>query len=187
MDQSKQHLRNRLKQTRADLTPEERTEKSNAIVENLLGLLEEFDTVMVYASKEPEVKTEGLIDALLARKTKVVVPIIQRETRTLRLSYIENQEVLHPSTFNVPEPIGHEITAEAKDIGAAVIPLIGFDESGHRLGYGAGYYDRFLSTHDNILRIGTGFACQRVDRVPSEPHDITMHYIVTEDGIIRCR
>ncbi len=186
MDQSKQHLRNRLKKARADLTPEERAEKSQAIVGLLLGLLEEFDTVMVYAAKEPEVETKGLIEALLARGTKVVVPIIQRETRTLRLSYLEDPQVLLPSTFSVPEPIRHEIPAEAGDIGAAIIPLIGFDDRCHRLGYGAGYYDRFLGTHPRVLRIGTGFACQRADRIPSEAHDITMHCIVTEQGITRC-
>ncbi len=183
MNQSKQHLRNRLKQAREELSPAERADKSSIIAQLLLGLLEGLDTVMVYAAKEPEVGTEILIDALLARETKVVVPIIQRETRTLRLSYIEDREVLHPSTFNVPEPIGHEIPADAEDICAAVIPLIGFDACGHRIGYGAGYYDRFLVEHDHILRIGTGFACQQVNCLPSEPHDITMHYIVTEEGI----
>lgn len=187
MDQNKQHLRNHLKNARADLTPEERAGKSRAIVERLLGLLEEFDTVMVYAAKEPEVETEGLIETLLARGTKVVVPIIQRESRTLRLSYLEDPQVLLPSTFSVPEPIGHEIPAEAGEIGAAVIPLIGFDDRCHRLGYGAGYYDRFLGAYPRILRVGTGFACQRADRIPSEPHDITMHCIVTEEGVTRCR
>jgi 5-formyltetrahydrofolate cyclo-ligase len=186
MDQGKQHLRNRLKTAREELTPGERAEKSRTITGLLLELLEGYDTVMVYAAKEPEVETGGLIDALLAQGTKVVVPIIQRENRTLRLSYLEDRRVLCPSTFNVPEPVDHEIPAEAGDIGAAVIPLIGFDACGHRIGYGAGYYDRFLGTHDRILRIGIGFACQRVNCLPSEPHDIFMHYIVTEDGIIRC-
>jgi 5-formyltetrahydrofolate cyclo-ligase len=187
MDQSKQHLRNRLKQARADLTPGERAKKSHAIVGILLDLLEAFDTVMVYAAKEPEVETRELIEVLLAGGTRVVVPIIQRETRTLRLSYLEDPGVLRPSTFGVPEPIGSEIPAEDGDIDAVVIPLIGFDDRCHRLGYGAGYYDRFLASHPDIMRIGAGYACQRADRIPSEPHDITMHCIVTEQGITRCR
>lgn len=185
-DLSKQHLRDRLKAARETLTPGERAEKSRIITGLLLDLLEDCGTVMVYAAKEPEVETGWLIDALLARNTKVVVPIIQREDRTLRLSYLEDRRALSPSTFNVPEPIGHEIPAKAEDIDAAVIPLIGFDACGHRVGYGAGYYDRFLADHDRILRIGIGFACQRVDCLPSEPHDILMHAIVSEDGILRC-
>ncbi|HDR73927.1 MAG TPA: 5-formyltetrahydrofolate cyclo-ligase [Methanoculleus sp.] len=184
-DPTKHHLRERLKHARASLTTEERAEKSRAIAGILLGLLEGVDTVMVYVAKEPEVETLGLIEALLERGTAVVVPIIQRETRTLRLSYLEDTGVLLPSTFHVPEPVGHEIPADGGSIGAAVIPLIGFDDRCHRLGYGAGYYDRFLGTHPGVLRIGVGFACQRADRIPAEAHDIALHCIVTEDGVTR--
>jgi 5-formyltetrahydrofolate cyclo-ligase len=77
----------------------------------------------------------------------VIVPIIERETRTLRLSYLTNPDVLITSTFNVPEPIGNEIPVSADTVEVAIIPLIAFDLHGNRLGYGAGYYDRFLTAH----------------------------------------
>jgi 5-formyltetrahydrofolate cyclo-ligase len=67
-----------------------------------------------------------------------------------------------------------------------VIPLIGFDAQGNRLGYGAGYYDRFLSKNPRILKIGLGFGCQAAGEIPCDDRDIRMDYIITEKGVVRC-
>jgi 5-formyltetrahydrofolate cyclo-ligase len=179
-------LRNRMKEHRQCIPPEERQQMSRAISNHLLDLLNGEETVLVYASKPPEVDTSSLISRLIARGTRVVVPIIQQKDCSLRLSYLEDPSCLRSSTFSVPEPIGHEIPADAESITVAVIPLIGFDKRGNRLGYGAGYYDRFLSGHPGIIKIGLGFACQRLGEIPCDELDITMDYIVTEEGVIRC-
>lgn len=141
---------------------------------------------MVYVSKDPEVDTLPLLRHLLGEKKRVVVPIIQREDRSLRLSYLTSLSTLRPSTFNVPEPIGNEIPAEAERIEVAVIPLVGFDRKGNRIGYGAGYYDRFLQKNRQMMKIGVAFACQEVPIVPAEPFDIRMDVIITEEGVHRC-
>ncbi|KQC03489.1 MAG: 5-formyltetrahydrofolate cyclo-ligase [Methanoculleus sp. SDB] len=182
----KERLRIRLKEKRAQLPAADAMRCSMRITEHLLALLNGHRTVMVYVSKEGEADTHVLIDRLLERRIAVVVPVIERETTSLRLSYLKNRAHLRVSTFNVPEPIGNEIAARPGDIDAAVIPLVGFDSRGNRLGYGAGYYDRFLSSHPDVLRIGIGFACQKADRIPCEIFDIRMDYIITEEGIIRC-
>jgi len=116
----------------------------------------------------------------------VVVPIIERDTRSLRLSLINDPSVLVCSTFSVPEPIGNEIPACEDDIGAVVVPLIAFDRNGHRLGYGAGYYDRFLSGNPGLTKIGVAFSCQEVPETPADENDIAMDAIVTEHEVIRC-
>ncbi|MBN1194363.1 MAG: 5-formyltetrahydrofolate cyclo-ligase [Methanomicrobiaceae archaeon] len=182
----KERLRIRMKEKRTQMPAAETERCSRLITEHLLSLLNGHHTVMVYVSKEGEADTHALIDALIKREIAVVVPIIERETTSLRLSYLKNRAHLRVSTFNVPEPIGNEIAAEPGDIDAAVIPLVGFDNRGNRLGYGAGYYDRFLSSHPDVLRIGIGYACQQADRIPCEEFDIRMDYIITEEGIIRC-
>jgi len=64
-----------------------------------------------------------------------------------------------------------------------IVPLLGFDRAGHRIGYGKGHYDKYLHNHEGIF-IGIGFAGQEVDRVPHELHDIPLHFIVTEEGVI---
>jgi 5-formyltetrahydrofolate cyclo-ligase len=179
-------LREMLKSRRARLPYEERREKSRKIGGVLLDFLLDYDTVMVYVAKEPEVMTRQLIADLIGRGTRVIVPIIQRHNHTLRLSYLIDLSVLTVSTFNVPEPIGNELPADPQDIQATIIPLIGFDRQGNRLGYGAGYYDRFLEQYPGIVKIGVGYACQQVDAIQHDRYDIRLDYIVTEEGIISC-
>ena len=151
------------------------------------GLLYEFRVIMVYCSKEPEVNTLPLIQDLLNNGKRVVVPIIERDTRTLRMSYISSLSDLSTSTFNVPEPIGKEIPARPDAIEAAIIPMIAFDRDGNRIGYGAGYYDKFLASHPHIIKIGLAFACQEEPSIVCDATDIVMDYIVTERGVIWTR
>jgi 5-formyltetrahydrofolate cyclo-ligase len=155
-----------------------------AICRCLAGLIRDGETVMVYTSKEKEVNTFPLIAVLLERGNPLVVPIIVREDVSLRLSYLRDTSVLVPSTFGVPEPIGSEIPARADDIDTIILPMLGFDRSGGRIGYGAGYYDRFLSRNHNLRKIGIAFACQEVERLPVDENDIRMDCIITEDGIV---
>ncbi len=186
MSQTKAALRQQSKETRSLLSPAEIAENSRIIRQRLLDLLNGFDTVMVYASKTPEVETKDLIADLNRRGVRVVVPIIERETCSLRLSYLPDPAVLVPSTFNVPEPIGHELPARPEEIEAVVIPMLAFDTEGNRLGYGAGYYDRFLCRHPHLQRIGIAFSCQRLEKIPAEKNDVKMDCIVTETGTTRC-
>jgi 5-formyltetrahydrofolate cyclo-ligase len=70
---------------------------------------------------------------------------------------------------------------------AVIIPMLAFDKKGNRLGYGAGYYDRFLFSHPHLTRIGIAFAIQELEEIPADATDAGMDIIVTETGIIRCR
>jgi len=182
---SKEVLRTRAKEVRAALPLEKRKEFSRTICDRVTSLLDGQDPVLVYVSKPPEVETAPLISTLLSRKASVVVPIIEREERTLRLSFLRDPSHLSVSTFSVPEPIGHEIPADPGSIPVAVVPLVAFDRRGHRLGYGAGYYDRFLSSNTHMYKVGVGFSCQEVDTVPADERDVCMDAIVTEKETIR--
>jgi 5-formyltetrahydrofolate cyclo-ligase len=186
MSQSKAALRQRAKEARFLLSPQEIAAHSAVITRRLLDLLNGFKTVMVYVSKFPEAGTEDLIVALNRRGVQVVVPIIERETHGLRLSYLPDPSVLVPSTFNVPEPIGHELPARPADVEVVIIPMLAFDAEGNRLGYGAGYYDRFLCRYPHPKKIGVAFSCQQAGSIPADENDVKMDYIVTEKEIIRC-
>lgn len=139
---------------------------------------------MVYCAKEPEVETFWFIRYLIDSKIPVIVPIIQQEDVSLRLSYLTDISCLKKSTFRVPEPIGAEIPADPVDVTSAIIPMLGFDRSGGRLGYGAGYYDRFLSKNEHIRTIGLAYSSQEVIQLPVDANDISMDIMVTEDGIL---
>ncbi|MCP1662295.1 MAG: 5-formyltetrahydrofolate cyclo-ligase [Methanocalculus sp. MSAO_Arc1] len=184
MAEDKETIRNILRQRKELQTPDERFEKSRRICSHLMKMIQPKETVMVYTSKEKEVNTVPLITMLLAYKNPVIVPIIQKEDYTLRLSYLEDMGVLIPSTFGVPEPIGSEIPARGEDVDTIILPMLGFDRRGGRIGYGAGYYDRFLSMHPEIRKIGIAFAFQEIEALPLDPHDIIMDAIITEDGVV---
>ncbi|MCK9579712.1 MAG: 5-formyltetrahydrofolate cyclo-ligase [Methanoregula sp.] len=184
MREEKNRIRQILRDRKAALSPAERLEKSMRICHHVMGQIHDGETVLAYTSKELEVNTTPLIDALLEHKNPVVVPIIQKEDISLRLSYIRNRSVLVPSTFGVPEPIGSEIPAQSGDITTILLPMLGFDRTGARIGYGAGYYDRFLEKNTGLKKIGIAFACQEIERLPVDENDIRMDSIITEDGVV---
>jgi 5-formyltetrahydrofolate cyclo-ligase len=184
MREQKNSVRQILRQKKDAMIPEDRLLKSHRICHHLREIITDGETVMVFTSKEKEVNTKPLIMTLLEQGNPVVVPIIVKEDVSLRLSYLRDFSKLVPSTFGVPEPIGSEIPAAAKDIGTIILPMLGFDRKGGRIGYGAGYYDRFLSKTSNLRKIGVAFACQEVDYLPVDEHDIRMDYIITENGIV---
>jgi len=184
MREEKNRIRQILRDRKAALTPAERLEKSTRICRHVMERIGAGETVLAYTSKELEVNTTPLIDALLDNRNPVVVPIIQKEDISLRLSYIRNRAVLVPSTFGVPEPIGSEIPAQAGDINTILLPMLGFDRTGARIGYGAGYYDRFLEKNPGMRKLGIAFACQEIERLPVDANDIRMDLIITEDGVV---
>ena len=183
---SKQALRDEAKQKRRAIPEDEIAKKSARICAYLLEVIDGCDPVMAYVSKPPEVDTHPFIRDLLREGRRVVVPIIEKETRTLRLSYLRDTTLLVKSTFHVPEPIGNEIPAQASDIQTVIIPLLAFDRRGNRLGYGAGYYDRFLAQNPGVKKIGVAFSCQETDSVPRDENDVRIDIVVTEDEVIHC-
>jgi 5-formyltetrahydrofolate cyclo-ligase len=183
---NKKILRDHARALRSSLSPAEILEKSGRICRNVLGVLDGTNPLLVYASKPPEVNTQALIQLLIRQGKTVVVPIIEKDTKTLRLSYLDDPAVLQESTFRVPEPVGHELPALASDLKAVIVPMLAFDKKGNRLGYGAGYYDRFLSSHPHLTRIGLAFAFQEVEEIPADATDAGMDIIVTDTSIIHC-
>lgn len=184
MSEQKDRVRKILRQKKEAMIPEDRLLQSYRICRHVMKIIRDGETVMVFTSKEKEVNTKPLILSLFGKGNPVVVPIIVKEDISLRLSYLRDFSVLVPSTFGVPEPIGSEIPAAAEDIGTIILPMLGFDRTGGRIGYGAGYYDRFLSKNLKLRKIGIAFACQEVESLPVDENDIRMDFIITEDGIV---
>ena len=184
MREEKNRVRQQMRANREALTPAERLAKSRRICRHVMDLIMDRQTVLVYSAKELEANTAPIIRSLLDRGNPVVVPIIVKADVSLRLSYLTDPAVLVPSTFNVLEPIGNEIPADPAAIHTILLPMLGFDRNGGRLGYGAGYYDRFLARNPRIRKIGIAFACQEAERVPVDENDIHMNCIITEEGIV---
>ena len=184
MREQKSAIRTILRERKDAMEPEERLIKSQAICRHVMTLITGNETVMGYTSKEKEVNTTPILTHLIARRNPVIVPIIVKEDVSLRLSYLRDMRVLVPSTFGVPEPIGSEIPANGDNVDTILLPMLGFDRTGGRIGYGAGYYDRFLEKYPDLKKIGLAFACQEIESLPLDTTDVRMDYIITEDGIV---
>jgi 5-formyltetrahydrofolate cyclo-ligase len=185
----RQRLRAEILAQRDRLTKEQRSRKSKKIAENFWQLKEagEAECVFVYVNFRSEVETLGLIHQCLAQKKLVTVPYTDVQNKALLPFKIIDPEIdLKPGYCAIPEPDplqAPKIPAGKIDI--AVVPGSVFDSRGGRLGYGGGYYDRFLvKAAPQALRIGFAFELQLVDRVPLEPHDQPLDVLITEERIV---
>ncbi len=96
---------------------------------------------------------------------------------------------LAPNRYGIREPVG-TLDIQLTEIDAVLMPLVGWDRRGGRLGMGASYYDRAFQAFagsDRPRRIGVGYELQRLERVPVEPWDLRLHAMLTESGLIECR
>jgi 5-formyltetrahydrofolate cyclo-ligase len=152
------------------------------IIEYLDSISAKF--VHTYIGFGSEVATHGIIKDLLQRNIKVAVPVMRGEKNSERMihSLLENLDHLESGKFNVPEPTNiKEVSLDTLD--AVIIPIVAFDGFGMRLGYGKGFYDRFLSVLDiKINRIGLAFSIQEMDKIPILSHDQLMNSLITENS-----
>jgi len=189
MEKIKNSLREKKLAERKKLNSAEIRTKSGKI-KKLLFKLPEFQkatTVMFYVSFGKEVATHAMIREALNQKKKVVVPKIKSK-RTLAVYEINDlNKDLERGSFGILEPLHSKrrITPK-KEIDLIIVPGVCFDrEKGTRLGFGAGYYDRFLSgIKDTTALIGIAFERQLAKGVPCMVHDVNMHKIVTERRIL---
>lgn len=128
-----------------------------------------------------EVDVRPLLDALHTRGHALALPVTPRRGLPLEFRAWAPGEALVPGPFGTSHPGSGGPVAP----GFVLVPLLAFDRRGGRLGYGAGYYDRTLRLFPDAFRLGVAFASQEVEEVPMEPHDMRLHAIATEQGVIR--
>lgn len=129
-----------------------------------------------------EIDTRPLLDALHARGHAVLLPRTPPRGQPLRFHRWRPGCEMRRERFGTLCPDGEESTPDV-----LFVPLLAFDRRGFRLGYGGGYYDRTLSGLPNAIAIGCAFAAQEVEHVPVDAHDIPLHAVATERGVIRCK
>ncbi|WP_457573617.1 5-formyltetrahydrofolate cyclo-ligase [Desulfolithobacter sp.] len=190
----RQKLREQILERRHSLTLAEQEEKSRRIVENILSLpeTEQAETIFVYVNFRDEVRTTGFIKWCLTKGRMVSVPLtIVRPPGLLAVRITDPARDLTPGYCGIPEPLPELAARQSVDpatIDLVLVPGSVFDSRGGRLGYGGGFYDRYLCYQaPQAKRIGLAYELQLVDRVPVEPHDQLMDRVVTEERILTCR
>lgn len=159
-------------------------EKSRRITELLAALpeYEDADRIMAYADYNHEVITRYIIEQSWKDGKEVAVPkVFGKDMVFYRLTDFSQ---LESGYFGIPEPKEDGETVSWEDA-MMVMPGVAFDENCNRVGYGGGFYDRFLEKHPGIRRVAVGFSFQILSEVPTEPTDIRPQVIVTEEKIYR--
>jgi 5-formyltetrahydrofolate cyclo-ligase len=186
----RQKLRKSILAQRDMMTEADRREKSVKIAENLwqLGEVEAAGSIFIYVNFRSEVETVELIRQCLARGKEVTVPYTDVKAKALLpIRITDPDKDLSPGYCSIPEPDpdpAAEIPAETIDI--VIIPGSVFDTNGGRLGYGGGYYDRFLvNDAPQAKRIGLAFEVQVVEKVPMLFHDQFLNILITEKRTVK--
>jgi len=185
---AKAELRRHLLAQRAMLTPADIAQHSTVIAAYVCALPAfcVSQTVMVYMALPQEVQTMSIITQARQAQKCVAVPVIRGQD-LVAVALSETPTQLRRGRFGILEPCGTPCVIHPQEIGCIVVPGIAFDARGGRLGFGKGYYDRFLrQLPATTYRCGLAFGIQVVPCVPQAPHDICMHGIVTEQGCIPC-
>ncbi|MBI4342232.1 MAG: 5-formyltetrahydrofolate cyclo-ligase [Candidatus Omnitrophica bacterium] len=170
----------RLKQQKED----ERRRRSEAIWRKVARLtaFRRARTVCCYVALPYEVQTWRMIEAMLSRGKRVVVPVTQPRTKRLWLSEVRDPDAeLLPAACGVWEPVASAFRpVPTQELDLVLVPGLAFDRRGHRLGHGHGYFDRFLARLPrSIPTVGLAFRCQLFDCLPTAAHDHAVHAVLT--------
>ncbi|HCC34233.1 MAG TPA: 5-formyltetrahydrofolate cyclo-ligase, partial [Ruminococcaceae bacterium] len=179
-------LREKYKLHRKQLDPHEKDRLDELILNRISGLYEfGRGTLLSYVSLSGEVDTTRAINLALSSGMRVAVPLCVNKTTNLEFYYIDSLSQLRPGTFSVPEPDprAHELVTDLGG-GICLIPALSIDRDGYRLGYGKGYYDRFLTNYQG-LKVGLCYSdCLRY-HLERGKHDRPVDVIITERMIKR--
>lgn len=190
MREAKQQLRRQMRQQRREISPESLALWSGQLAERFCAwpLYRQSTVVMFYLAMPDEAQTDLLIRDALRRGKQVCVPLLGEKRGEMSAAGIGDLSDLMVGQYGLKMPnpqTAQRIRPETIDM--VVIPAVAFDGTGHRLGMGAGYYDRFLPQAAQAVRAGLAWHCQLVGSVPAETHDVRMQYLLTEQGLVDCR
>jgi 5-formyltetrahydrofolate cyclo-ligase len=184
LNNDKTQLRKALKDRRAKLPPQQRARFSKAIAERLFCLdeIQQAQTFFVYISSATEVNTHEILKRLLAEGQGVAVPKITSSKRMEAHRFTDWAQLI-PGSLGILTPAQDDRFSGFLDI--AITPGLGFTESGDRIGFGAGYYDRWFAEHPRTRRIALAFEVQIAEFIPTEANDLPVDLIITERRLIQ--
>lgn len=188
----RERLRKAMLAKRRALSPVFRDAASESAQRFLLNSLiwQNARTVFLYCATRNEPDTRLLLSAALCEgKTLLLPKCAEKQAGVMRAVHCSALEQLVPGAFGIlePEEPDNECLPDALEPDLIVVPGVVFDRSGGRLGYGGGYYDRFIAkTGGAPALVGLAYAFQIVDTLPLEPWDIRVHALCLDTGFFSC-
>ena len=192
-NQEKSELRRRLRRARAQLSGDERAAAEREIGRLLKRRIKRGGRIGVYWPMGSELRLDGFVRAAQKRGAKLYLPYIEPRSRRMWFTPyptdgVKQERKRGRAKLNVPQFAGRKIRVHGLSL--LLVPIVGIDREGYRLGQAGGYYDATLSAMKHRLQaktIGVGFSCQLVDRLPHEAHDVPLDGFVSERGALAFR
>ena len=185
IEKQKSLLRNKLLLKRQHIDDIKRKLAEEKICKRIILFLHnaniEINKIGIYMPIQNEVDITPVFSKLVCLHYKLLLPVIYKEV--LQFKLWDQKDKLTISKFGIPIPADKKTIAQIPDI--ILIPLLGYDHRGNRLGYGKGYYDRTLDYYDKVVQkkiytVGIAFSCQEEDKIPTNTYDKPLNYIITE-------
>lgn len=189
-NEEKHALRRELRRARAQMGHQGRLAAGQTINRLLKRYIKRGRKIGVYWPMGKELRLDGFVRAAQKRGAKLYLPYIEPRSRRMWFtpypeSGMERERIRGRAKLNVPQFAGRKIRVHGLSV--LLVPLVGIDREGYRLGQAGGYYDATLAAMKYRLQaktVGVGFACQFVDRLSVEAHDLPLDGFVSEAGIL---
>ncbi len=168
--------------------PHSRVQEMSATIQKRLTDLAEFrraGRIASYVAREDEVQTVPIIEQALSENKSVVVPKVDTATGGLLFFEISGVNELSRGHFGILEPRGVGKPVPLSETGVVLVPVVAWDERGHRIGHGRGYFDRALGERGDSVAVGLAFESQGVARIPETASDVKLDMLVTERRVLR--
>ena len=181
----KDKIRKEILAKRNILSDKDINKKSDSIIKNLASYIENVQNIMIFMDMKTEVKITKLLE-LYPKKNFFISKITNSKNREMKINkYNKNELILHK--FGYYESSSNDFYDE-EILDVVIVPALAFDSKKNRIGFGGGYYDTFLEKvrqkNNKALFIGVCYDFQIIDSVPTEKHDVTLDFVVSESKII---
>ena len=187
---NKKKLRKLMLEKRNALLQSDIIDKSHEISKKLItqSFFHTSKIVLAYISINNEPDTQAILQTAWQLEKQILVPVCQPLTNTILISKLENMQELEEGHFHILEPKKEYLRPlNPSIVDLCILPGTAFDKNGYRLGYGSGYFDRFLPLlRSDCLKIALSYDYQILDTIPHESHDIPVDIIITEKTIYYC-
>ena len=193
-DAARRALRARLAARRRSLTPGERAHAAHEVARHAIRALplNAGARVAIYASLPSELDTTPLIELALGRGCRLYLPRIDRPRSARGMRFLAMGGALRRNRLGIDEPDPAAAGIRARWLDLVLLPLVGFDRSGVRLGTGGGFYDRAFAFRNHRRAwhaprlVGLGYAFQELKHIEAAAHDVRMDAVITDEGVIQC-
>ena len=173
----KQELRDSMRAKRAAISVQDSALAAEALARVFLSsvTLKPGSMVAGYWPVRGEMDVMPLLKGLIGLGHHAALPCVGEKDTALTFHAWDPTTPMREGAFGIPCPDSAAVTPDI-----VLVPMLGFDGEGHRLGYGAGFYDRTLAAMTGAMAVGIAYEAQKLERLPAESYDVAMHMIITE-------